>query len=161
MSIHNAQEYLNKWGKGNAILEREASTATVSEAASALGVEEARIAKSISFKKEKEDGALMIVCAGDVKIDNKKFKDYFGYKARMLHGDEVLQYTGHEPGGVCPFGIPEGANTEVYLDESLHRFSTVFPACGSANSCIELTCPELEEISCSKAWIDVCKEIEE
>ena len=122
-------------------------------AAIALGTEEARIAKSLSFYNG--DGAMVIVVAGDAKIDNRKFKDYFGFKAKMLSPDDTEKFTGHVIGGVCPFALSE--NVKVYLDESMKRFETMFPACGSSNSAIELTISELEEISKSNTWINVCK----
>jgi prolyl-tRNA editing enzyme YbaK/EbsC (Cys-tRNA(Pro) deacylase) len=153
MSIEIAREYLKQWGRHNDIIESNLSTATVAEAAAALGVIPARIAKSISLKTE--SGAMLILAAGDVKLDNKKFKDCFGYKARMLLPEEALAFTGHAIGGVCPFGLPDGV--DVYLDDSLKRFTTVFPACGSGNSAIELTLEELNEYSKNKNWVDVCK----
>jgi len=153
VSIERAREYLQTWSRGDQILEFTASSATVELAARALNVEEARIAKTLSLKKGEQ--AVLIVTAGDVRIDNRKYKDLFGCKARMLSPDEVRRLIGHEVGGVCPFGIEE--DVEVYLDISLKRFSTVFPACGSSSSAIELTCGELAEISRSRGWIDVCK----
>ncbi|MDR3302760.1 MAG: YbaK/EbsC family protein [Spirochaetaceae bacterium] len=153
MSIEIVRAYLQQWARHNDIIESALSTATVAEAAAALEVIPARIAKSISLKTA--CGAMLIVVAGDVKLDNKKFKDYFGYKARMLLPEEALAFTGHAIGGVCPFGLPDGV--DVYLDVSLKRFATVFPACGSSNSAIELTLEELNEYSKNKNWIDVCK----
>jgi prolyl-tRNA editing enzyme YbaK/EbsC (Cys-tRNA(Pro) deacylase) len=156
MAIEKVREHLKKWNRDKDIREFSASTATVAEAAAALGVEDARIAKSISLKipAPQGDRALIIVAAGDVKLDNKKYKERFETKARMLSPDEALAFTGHAVGGVCPFGIPPAV--EVWLDASLKRFSTVFPACGSANSCIELTLPELEEFSGASGWVEVC-----
>lgn len=119
----------------------------------ALGGEGARIAKSMSFKLG--DEAILIIAAGDVKIDNRKYKDTFHVKAKMLSFDEVEEYIGHAVGGVCPFAINDGV--KVYLDESLKRFETVFPACGSSNSAIELTIPEIEKYSAYESWVDVCK----
>ena len=119
----------------------------------AVGVEPARIAKTLSFKKGEE--TILVVTAGDRKIDNAKYKHYFGLKAKMLTPDEVLERVGHAIGGVCPFAVPK--EVQVYLDESMKRFETVYPACGSGNSAIGLTCEELEKYSNSKAWVDVCK----
>jgi prolyl-tRNA editing enzyme YbaK/EbsC (Cys-tRNA(Pro) deacylase) len=164
MAIEKVREHLKTWNRDKDIIELEASTATVVQAAAALGVEGARIAKSISLKipddvelrREDLSGrAMVIVTAGDVKLDNRKFKDFFGFKARMLSPEEALEYTGHEVGGVCPFGL--GEDVAVYLDTSLRRFKTVYPACGSANSAIELTLDELDEYARSKAWIDVSR----
>ena len=152
MSIEKVREYFRKYNLEDKILEFDVSSATVELAAKALNVVPARIAKTLSFKQE--EGCILIVCAGDVRIDNKKYKAYFHTKARMLSPDEVLEYTGHAIGGVCPFGV---SNTvKVYLDESLKRFTTVFPACGSSNSAIELTPEELFKYSSALAWIDVC-----
>ncbi len=137
----------------NRVLEFNVSSATVELAAQALGVEGARIAKSMSFKLG--DEAILIIAAGDVKIDNRKYKDTFHVKAKMLSFDEVEEYIGHAVGGVCPFAINDGV--KVYLDESLKRFETVFPACGSSNSAIELTIPEMEKYSAYESWVDVCK----
>lgn len=153
MSIEKAREYLSSYGMADKIQEFTVSSATVELAAQALGVEGARIAKTMSFKIG--DGAILIVAAGDVKIDNRKYKDNFRTKAKMLAPDEVENLIGHAIGGVCPFGIKE--NVPVYLDESLKRFETVFPACGSSNSAIELTIPRLEELSNYTEWVDVCK----
>jgi len=153
MSIEKVREYMKQFGRDGDILEMDESTATVELAAKALGTEEARIAKSLSFYKG--DDAMVIVVAGDAKIDNKKFKEYFGFKARMLAPEDTVKFTGHAIGGVCPFALPE--NITVYLDDSMKRFETMFPACGSSNSAIELTLDELEKVSNSKQWIDVCK----
>ena len=125
-------------------------------AAQALGCAPQRIAKTLSFLVEEK--AILIVTAGDMKIDNSKFKQQFGTKAKMLSPDQVTELIGHAVGGVCPFGVKEGVR--VYLDESLKRFETVFPACGSGNSAIELTIPELEKYSGFESWIDVCKLME-
>ncbi len=152
MSIEKVREYFRKYNLEDKILEFDVSSATVELAAKALNVVPARIAKTLSFKQE--EGCILIVCAGDVRVDNKKYKAYFHTKARMLSPDEVLEYTGHAIGGVCPFGV---SNTvKVYLDESLKRFTTAFPACGSSNSAIELTPEELFKYSSALAWIDVC-----
>lgn len=153
MSIEKAREYLRSCGFEDKIQEFTVSSATVELAAQALGVEGARIAKTMSFKIGEE--AILIVAAGDVRIDNRKYKDKFHTKAKMLAPDEVEALIGHAIGGVCPFGINEGVT--VYLDESLKRFETVFPACGSSNSAIELTIPELENLSLFSEWVDVCK----
>lgn len=134
-------------------MEFPVSSATVALAAAALGCEEKRIAKTLSFRVNER--VVLIVVAGDVKVDNAKYKAYFKTKARMLSPDETPGLTGHAVGGVCPFAVNSGV--EVYLDLSLKRFTTVFPACGSANSAIELTLPELEEYSAAAAWIDVCR----
>lgn len=155
MSIIEVRNHLKKWNREKDILEFETSSATVELAAKALNVEPARIAKTISLKAG--GTAMLIVSAGDVKIDNAKFKSEFGFKARMLNPEEVLKFTGYSIGGVCPFGLKNALN--VYLDKSLKRFKTIFPACGSSNSAIELTCDELEEYSSSIKWIDVCKNI--
>lgn len=154
MSIQTVKKYLKIYGKDGNIIELEQSSATVELAAHALNVIPARIAKTLSFKIE--DSCILIVTAGDAKIDNKKFKDYFKTKAKMLSPDEVILYTGHAIGGVCPFGI-ENSNIKIYCDISMKRFQTVFPACGNSNSAIELSCDELFAISKSCEWIDVCK----
>ncbi len=158
MSIEKVREYLKKFGKETEIRELDESSATVALAAHALGTEPARIAKTLSFEPNQQDGCILVVCAGDMKIDNSKFKHFFGFKAKMLSAEEVSILTGHSVGGVCPFANPE--NTKVYLDVSMQRFETVFPACGSSNSAIELTCEELEKLSGSTEWIDVCKPYE-
>lgn len=155
MPIENVKEYLKKYNKENNIIVLNESSATVELAALALNVVPARIAKTLSFKIK--EGCVLVVTAGDVKIDNKKFKDYFHVKAKMLTPEEVLNYTTHPVGGVCPFGI-ENTNVKIYCDVSLKRFDTVFPACGSSNSAIELTCDELFQISNSTEWINICKE---
>ena len=129
------------------------SSATVELAAKALNCEPERIAKTLSFLVGEE--AVLVVAAGDTKIDNPKYKAQFGTKAKMLSPDQVVEMVGHAVGGVCPFAIKEGV--KVYLDESLKRFETVFPACGSSNSAIELTIPELEQYSSYVEWVDVCK----
>lgn len=153
MAIELVREYFKEFGMENKIQEYESSSATVELAAIALNVEPARIAKTLSFKVE--DGCILIVAAGDTKIDNAKFKQTFEVKAKMLPPEEVLEQVGHAVGGVCPFGIPTHIN--VYLDESLKRFDTVFPACGSSNSAIELTCEELFTFAKAVDWVDVCK----
>lgn len=153
MAIELVRAYLKTVGREQDIIEFDVSTATVELAAQALQTEPERIAKSLSFKTK--EGALIVVCAGDCKIDNHAFKEQFGVKAKMLKPDEVLQYTNHEIGGVCPFAVPE--DTEIYLDISMKRFDYVYPACGSANSAIRLTCEELEGMLPYKGWVDVCK----
>jgi len=153
MSIEKVRAYFSKLGVAEKIREFEASSATVELAAAALGCEGARIAKSLSFMLF--DSPILVIAAGDAKIDNSKYKHTFGQKAKMLSFDEVEPLIGHAVGGVCPFAINDGV--KVYLDESLKRFETVFPAAGSASSAIELTIPELEEYSHPTAWVDVCR----
>jgi prolyl-tRNA editing enzyme YbaK/EbsC (Cys-tRNA(Pro) deacylase) len=153
MGVDQVRSYLKRWNRDKDIIEMNESTATVPEAANALGVIPARIAKSISLKDN--NGVMIVVTAGDTKLDNRKYKDRFGFKARMLSPEEALEDTGHAIGGVCPFGLPPGVT--VYLDISMKRFTTVFPACGSSNSAIELTLDELNEYSGNKDWVDVCK----
>ena len=153
MSIEKGRAYFRQFGMEDRVREFTVSSATVELAALALGVEGARIAKTLSFKKD--DSCILILAAGDARIDNRKFKDKFHMKAKMLTADEVLELVGHPVGGVCPFGINEGI--DVYLDESLKRFTTVFPAVGSANSAIELDLDELFKFSNALEWIDVCK----
>lgn len=153
MSIDMVREHLKQWNRDGDILEFSTSSATVELAAQTLGVEPARIAKTISLRDG--DGAMLLVTAGDVKLDNAKFRGEFGFKARMLRGDEVPDLTGHPVGGVCPFGVKN--STKVFLDYSLRRFETVYPACGSANSAIQLTCDELERYSMCEKWVDVCR----
>ena len=155
MSIEKVRAYFAKTGRENQIKEVEESTATVELAARAIGVEPARIAKTLSFKGN-DEGCILVVTAGDMKIDNKKFKAAFGLKAKMLSPQEVLDFTGHAVGGVCPFGI-ENPAVSVFLDESMKRFDTVFPAAGSANSMIELTCDALFADAGAQSWVDVCK----
>lgn len=156
MAIEEVQEYFRTFGMEDRIIVTKESSATVELAAQAVGVEPARIAKSLTFKVQEKP--VMVVAAGDARVDNKKYKSFFGAKAKMLTAEEVLEFIGHAVGGVCPFAIPE--DVDVYLDASMKRFETVFPACGSSNSAIELTLDELEKYSGSKAWIDVCKDIE-
>ncbi|MGN0661361.1 MAG: YbaK/EbsC family protein [Oscillospiraceae bacterium] len=153
MSVEKVKEYLKKWDMDGKIREFDVSSATVELAAKALGCAPERIAKSLTFKVG--DRAVMIVAAGDARINNPKYKAFFGTKAKMLTPDEVTELVGHSVGGVCPFAINDGV--EVYLDSSLKRFETVFPACGSSNSAIELSIEELEKYSQFKEWIDVCK----
>ncbi len=153
MSIEKVRSYFRGFGVEDKILEFPVSSATVALAALALGCEEARIAKTLSFRLGER--ILLIVTAGDAKIDNAKYRAYFGGKAKMLSAEEVEPLIGHGIGGVCPFARNEGV--EVFLDESLRRFTTVFPACGSANSAIELTPEELCRYAAPCLWADVCK----
>ena len=153
MSIEKVREYFKGFGIEDKILEFDVSSATVALAAQALGCAEQRIAKTLSLLVDEK--AVLIVCAGDVKIDNPKFKAQFHTKAKMLSPEQVPQLIGHAVGGVCPFAVNEGVR--VLLDESLKRFETVFPACGSSNSAIELTIPELEKYSGVEKWVDGCK----
>lgn len=153
MSIEKGRAFFRALGMEDRVREFDVSSATVELAALALGVDGARIAKTLSFKTD--SGCMLILAAGDARIDNHKFKEFFHFKAKMLSADEVLALVGHPVGGVCPFGINDGV--PVYLDESLKRFETVFPAVGSANSAIELSLDELFEYSQAQQWIDVCK----
>lgn len=157
MSLLSVKEHFQRFGRTADILEFESSSATVQQAADVLGVIPARIAKTLSFRGA-EDEAILVVTAGDTKIDNAKFRAQFQVKARMLPAEDVFQQTGHMVGGVCPFGLAN--QLPVYLDISMKRFETIFPACGSANSAIELTCEELEQLSGTTVWVDVCKEWE-
>ena len=153
MSIEKVKVYFSQYGMADRVQEFEVSSATVDLAAQALNCEPCRIAKTLSFMVDGH--AVLIVMAGDAKIDNPKYKAQFGTKAKMLTPDEAEALIGHAVGGVCPFGIREGV--PVYLDESLKRFETVFPACGSSSSAIELTIAELEKYSGYTSWVDVCK----
>ncbi|MGN0690031.1 MAG: YbaK/EbsC family protein [Oscillospiraceae bacterium] len=153
MSIEKVKEFFNEKGIADRIREFDTSSATVELAAEALGCEPCRIAKSLSFKVDEK--AVLIVAAGDARVDNRKYKEFFGTKAKMLTPDEVLSLIGHAVGGVCPFAINDGVS--VYLDNSLKRFETVFPACGSSNSAIGLSIEELERYSGFISWVDVCK----
>ena len=153
MSIEKVRQYFQPLGREQDILEFETSSATVELAAQAAGVIPARIAKTLSFLVD--EGCVLIVTAGDAKIDNSKFKAMFHTKAKMLTPGEVEAMVGHAVGGVCPFAVNPGV--KIYLDASLRRFETVFPACGSSNSAIELTISELEQYSRFDAWVDVCK----
>ena len=154
MSIEKVRAYFEPLGIADRIQEFPVSSATVELAAQALGVAPERIAKTLSFKLG-EDRVLLVVAAGDAKVDNGRYKAAFGGKAKMLTADEAVERVGHAVGGVCPFAVKEGV--EVYLDESLRRFETVFPAAGSANSAIEMTPEELERLSGARGWVDVCK----
>lgn len=157
MSIEKVRAYFETVGVAQRIQEFEVSSATVELAAQALGVEEARISKSLAFAKQ--DGAVMVVAAGDARVDNAKFRAAFGVKASMLTPERTLELTGYAVGGVCPFELKP--TVQVYLDESLRRFQSVYPACGSANSAIGLTLEELERFSNAQGWVDVCKNWQE
>lgn len=159
MSIETVKEYLKAWNKDNDIIIFPQSSATVELAAIAANVIPARIAKTLSFKTP-EGNCILIVTSGDTRIDNKKFKGHFGFKANMLKADEVLELTGHLPGGVCPFGVTN-SNTKSYIDKSVLRFETSFPAAGADNSAIELTPDDLFQLSQSVEWVDVFKLPEE
>lgn len=154
MSIEKVRAFFAQKGREGDILEFDVSSATVELAATAVGCQPERIAKTLSFAVD--GGCALVVCAGDAKIDNSKFKAQFHTKAKMLAPDEVVAFTGHAVGGVCPFAI-ENPAVETWLDQSLKRFATVYPAAGSSNSAIELTLPQLEEYSAAKGWVDVCK----
>ena len=154
MSVDKVKKYFSQYGMDSRILEFDGSSATVDLAAAALNCESGRIAKTLSFMVQ--DKPILIVSAGDVKIDNAKYKAFFGKKAKMLTADQVIELVGHAVGGVCPFAIKDGVT--VYLDASLKKYETVFPACGSSNSAIELTIEEMEKYSGYKEWVDVCKE---
>lgn len=153
MSIQKVRTYFAQWGMEDRVQELSQSSATVEEAAAALHTEGKRIAKSMSFLIDEQP--ILVIFAGDARVDNHKFKMRFHKKATMIKHDDVERLIGHPVGGVCPFAVNPGV--EVYLDESLKRFQTVFPACGSANSAIELTLPELETYSYAKEWVDVSK----
>ena len=155
MAIDKVRAYFRQFGMEEKILEFEVSSATVDLAAQAVGVEGARICKTLSFH-DHEEGCILIQTAGDARIDNKKFKQLFGQKAKMLTAEEVVEFTGHAIGGVCAFAI-ENPRVRVFCDESMKRFGTIFPACGSSNSAIELTCEELFRYSNAESWVDVCK----
>ncbi|WP_296882908.1 YbaK/EbsC family protein [Thomasclavelia sp.] len=152
MSFENVKKYFEEIEMDSKIIELKDSSATVEQAANALGCKPEHIAKTMSFKTK--EGPILIVCAGDAKIDNKKYKSVFGQKAKMIPANEVEELIGHLPGGVCPFAIKE--NVKVYLDISLKRFEKVYPAAGNGHSAIELTIKELETISKADSWVDVC-----
>ena len=160
MSIESGRAYFRQFGMEDRVQEFTVSSATVDLAAEAVGVEGARICKTMSFLKPNGEGAILVQMAGDGRINNRKFKDQFGFKAKMLKPEEVLEYTGHAIGGVCAFAI-ERDDVDVYCDETLKRFETVFPACGSDNSAIELTCDEIYKYSNAIGWVDICKLPEE
>lgn len=166
MSIELARAHLQRWNRHNDIREFTVSSATVALAAAALGVDGARIAKTLTFtgkadtEQDRPEGgfpAILVVCAGDAKVDNVKFKKRFEVKAKMLSCEDVEKASGHQIGGVCPFGCTNPL-ARIYLDISLRRFDSVFPACGSSNSAIELSCEELFEYSGALDWVDVCKD---
>lgn len=152
MSFENVKKYFEEIEMDSKIIELKDSSATIEQAANALGCKPEHIAKTMSFKTK--EGPILIVCAGDAKIDNKKYKSVFGQKAKMIPANEVEELIGHLPGGVCPFAIKE--NVKVYLDVSLKRFEKVYPAAGNGHSAIELTIKELETISKADSWVDVC-----
>ena len=154
MSLEKAKKYLEERGYEEHIIELEDSSATVQLAAEALGVEPGMIAKTMSFLQGEEP--ILILTEGTARIDNRKYKDTFHIKAKMIPFDEVEALIGHAPGGVCPFGLREGI--KVYLDESLKQFDTVYPAAGNDHSAVKLTIPELEEVAGAEGWIDVCKD---
>lgn len=156
MSLEKVKQYFHEFGLEDRVKVLSQSSATVEAAAVAVGCEPARIAKTMSFFVGNE--AILIVAAGDVKIDNKKYKEFFHQKAKMIPFDEVEKYVGHAPGGVCPFVIPEGV--KVYLDVSLKRFEIVYPAAGTGSSAVELSVDELSKYSKMQEWIDVCKLVE-
>ena len=153
MAIEAVREYLKQWGVQDRIVEFDISSATVELAAHAVGCEPARIAKTLSFLVG--DHPVLIVAAGDSRVDNHKSKEFFHTKAKMLTPEQAVELVGHAVGGVCPFAVKPGV--EVYLDESLKQFETVFPAAGSSNSAIEVTPEEMERFSGSTSWVDVCK----
>ncbi|MGE6663916.1 YbaK/EbsC family protein [Paenibacillus xylanexedens] len=153
MAIEKVKDFFKQYGMDSQIIEFEVSSATVDLAATALGCKPERIAKTLSFIVNGQ--AVLVVAAGDAKVDNKKFKEYFKTKAKMLSPDEAIDMVGHAIGGVCPFAIKN--DVSVYLDISLKRFDTIYPACGSSNSAIELTIKQLEKYSSYSEWIDVCK----
>ena len=157
MSKKKAKEYLKTKNLEKNIMEFTVSSATVEDAAKAIGCQEGEIAKTLSFLVEEEP--ILIVVAGDAKVDNSKYKEEFHEKAKMIPFDEVEKLIGHRVGGVCPFGIKDGV--KVYLDKSLQKYEIVYPACGSSNSAVKLTIKELEDASNYQKWIDVCKKIEE
>lgn len=154
MSIERVRAYFSKFGIQERIREFSVSSATVELAAAAVGVPAAQIAKTLSFH-DGEAGCLLVVAAGDARVDNRRFKDTFHQKARFLTPEEAVAMTGHAVGGVCPFALPGGV--KVYLDQSLRRFDTVYPAAGSSNSAIALSCEELERYAGADGWVDVCK----
>lgn len=154
MSIAHVRDYLKQFGADSRVMEFDVSSATVELAAQALHCEPCRIAKTLSFMAGNQP--ILIVTAGDCRIDNRRYKDRFGCKAKMMSAEELEHFTGLQFGGVCPFGIPE--NVAIYLDESLRRFDTVYPACGTSNSAIEVTLPELEHFSKAQGWVLVSRD---
>ena len=153
MSIEKAKKYLEKKGYADRVIEPDVSTATVELAAAAIGVEPGRICKSLSFIID--DRPILILAEGMARVDNKKYKEEFGKKAKMIQREQVEELIGHEAGGVCPFGVNE--NVEIYLDESLKKWDTVYPAAGNANSAVRLQLDELEKLVNARKWVDVCK----
>ncbi|MEN1967539.1 YbaK/EbsC family protein [Lentibacillus sp. N15] len=158
MSLKNVRNHFKRWNREADIMEFSTSSATVDQAAATIGVQPAQIAKTLSFRGA-DNKAILVVSAGDARVDNKKFCKAFQIKARMLSPDDVLEQTGHAIGGVCPFGLTN--DLDVYVDISLKRFDYVYPACGSLNSAIKLTCAELAEYAATNDWVDVCKGWEE
>ncbi|GGL51310.1 YbaK/EbsC family protein [Sporolactobacillus putidus] len=155
MSVETVKDYLAQFGRDKDVVEFEGLTASVQQAAEQLNVSPEQIAKTLAFSGDNKEGAILLVAAGDAKIDNKLFKQQFGFKARMLSPEDTLALIGHAIGGVCPFALKYG--WPVYMDASLKRFKTVFPACGSSHSAIELTLDDLFQLGNGKAWVDVCK----
>lgn len=153
MSVEKAKKYLEEKGYLDRVIEPDVSTATVELAAAPIGVEPGRICKSLSFAID--DRPILILAEGMARVDNRKYKDTFGKKAKMISRDLVEQYIGHEAGGVCPFGVNE--NVEIYLDESLRKWDVVYPAAGNANSAVRLTLEELQGLVNARGWVDVCK----
>ena len=153
MSVTRVKAHFKALGINDIVVETDQPSGTVKEAAEAIGTEEQRIAKTLSFLLD--DGVILIVVAGDAKVDNRKYKDTFGQKASMLRFEQAEELTGHAPGGICPFGVKEGVR--IYLDESLRRFTSVYPAAGSANSHVHLTIPEMEKYCNPEKWVDVTK----
>lgn len=153
MSVEQVREYFRKQGIEDIVVETKAPSATVAEAAQAIGTEERRIGKTLSFVQGED--TVLIVVAGDAKVDNRKYKDTFNQKAKMIDFSKAEELIGHAPGGICPFGVKEGV--KVFLDESLKRFESVYPAAGSSNSHVHVTLPELERFSQSLGWVDVTK----
>lgn len=154
MTTERCREYFKQFGRDQDVMELELSSATVELAAVALNLEPGRIAKTMSFKAA--EGCIIVVVAGDKRVDNQKFRSEFNLKLKMLHGESVEELTGYAPGGVCPFANPEKA--KKYIDISVKRFETVYPACGTANSAIELTCDDLFKYAEAERWVDICKD---
>lgn len=155
MSVEKARNYLKEFGKDSDVHVMEASTATVDEAAAAIGVTPGQIAKSLTFQKG--DGCILVVMAGDARVDNQKFKSVFALRSKMCKPDDVKRFTGYDIGGVCPFGV-DTALTEVYLDESLKQFDIVYPAAGDSNSMVKMTTEELFQCAQALGWVDIAKE---
>lgn len=153
MSVEHVKNYFKGLGINDIVIETEESSATVAEAARAIRTDEQRIAKTLSFIQGEE--VVLIVVAGDAKVENRKYKETFGMKAKMIDFSKAEELTGHAPGGICPFGVKDGV--KIYLDDSLKRFDSVYPAAGSSNSHVHVTLPELESYSRSLGWVDVTK----